>query len=78
MANPTAITGNGMATLRGMMLDTADRLAGAVGVLGRPFRVERMLEQARRRTGLDDFGDRASSSRCGACSTVAWAKPTSA
>ena len=43
--------------LQDFVLGAADGAAGAVGLLRRPFPVERMLAQARKRTGLSDFGD---------------------
>lgn len=39
------------------LFSAADGIADALGLLRRKFPVERMLEQARRRTGLDDFGE---------------------
>ena len=43
-------------SMRELVSGAADRVMAAMGVLDRPFPIERMLAQARRRTGLDDFG----------------------
>ena len=38
-------------------LRLADTVAGAFGWLGRPFAADDLIRLARRRTGLEDFGD---------------------
>ena len=49
--------GRGDVTWHELLLGSADRVADAVGILHRPFPLERMLAQARKHSGLDDFGD---------------------
>jgi len=39
------------------VLKLADALAGRCGLLDRPFSIDSLIRVARRRTGLDDFGD---------------------
>lgn len=43
-------------SLQEMVLGASDRVGAALGLLDRPFSAERMMAQARRRTGLADFG----------------------
>src|SRR5512142_2274594 len=44
-------------SLQGSVLTFADGLADALGLLRRPLQAEPLVSLARRRTGLDDFGD---------------------
>ena len=44
-------------SLQGSVLTIADGVADALGLLRRPLQVEPLLALARRRTGLDEFGD---------------------
>jgi Sulfotransferase family len=44
-------------SLQGSVLTFADGVADALGLLRRPLQVEPLLSLARRRTGLDEFGD---------------------
>jgi hypothetical protein len=43
--------------LQDRVLGAADAVAGATGWLGRPFSADAMIAEARRATGLSDFGD---------------------
>ena len=44
-------------SLQGSVLTLADGMADALGLLRRPLQVDALLALARRRSGLDEFGD---------------------
>jgi len=53
----SAASGGWILSLQGSVLTLADGVAHALGLLRRPLQVEPLLSLARRRTGLDEFGD---------------------